>query len=195
MANRNYSTIKNNYELTFNVQSDIRAAQEDSSIKAQNYSFVKINSIANAEVGSTIDIIGIVKEATECTEIISKNRGGVALQKRDLTLIDESLNEVRLTIWGDKAQANTNWQVTPIVAVKGVKVGDYGGRSLSTLASSSLVINPAIPEGHMLHQWRSAYPDNNFPVQGSLSTGGPGSYRLNTYDFCSDSYDYRLWWF
>lgn len=40
--------------------------------------------------------------AGECTEIISQKMGGKVLQKRDLTLVDDSGAEIRLTLWGDK---------------------------------------------------------------------------------------------
>ena len=41
----------------------------------------------------------------------------------------------------------------PIIAVKGARVSDYGGRSLSVLQSSIMEINPDIPKAHQLKGW------------------------------------------
>ncbi len=47
VTNKQYSSIKNNYEVTFDVMSDIKAVNDDAAIKAQNYSFVKIGNVPN----------------------------------------------------------------------------------------------------------------------------------------------------
>ena len=41
----------------------------------------------------------------------------------------------------------------PVVAVKGVKVSDFNGVSLSVLNSSVVSLNPDIPEAHQLRGW------------------------------------------
>lgn len=41
----------------------------------------------------------------------------------------------------------------PIVAVKGAKLSDFGGRSLSASFSSTVMINPDIPEAYKLRGW------------------------------------------
>ncbi len=93
-------------------------------------------------------------------------------QKRDLTVTDSSLAEVKLTLWGDKVLSNADWESGPIVLFKGVKVGDFGGRSLSVLNSSSIMINPNIPEAFGLHQWRTQFT-NGLPATESISNVVP----------------------
>lgn len=41
----------------------------------------------------------------------------------------------------------------PILAVKGAKLSDFGGRSLSASFSSTLMVNPDIPEAYKLRGW------------------------------------------
>lgn len=41
----------------------------------------------------------------------------------------------------------------PVVAIKGARVSDFGGRSLSVLSSSTVVINPDSPEAFKLRGW------------------------------------------
>ena len=86
-------------------------------------------------------MIGVVKEAHELGEVTSKSTQktacpGVAamatgltfwqIPKRDLTIVDRSGFSVRVTLWGDQAKKYTAVD-QPVLAVKGVKVGDFGG--------------------------------------------------------------------
>lgn len=144
VVNKQYSNIKNNYEITFNLNSDICAVADDVGIKAQQYNFVKIDALTMVEPNTTVDVIGVVKASSDVSEIISTKMGGKALQKRDLTLIDDSGCEIKLTLWNDRALANYDWQSRPIAAFKAVKVGDYGGRSLSSGSATSISINPMV---------------------------------------------------
>lgn len=41
----------------------------------------------------------------------------------------------------------------PILAIKGARLSDFGGRSLSTQFSSTVMINPEIPEAYKLRGW------------------------------------------
>ncbi len=62
-----------------------------------------------------------------------------------------------------------------------MKVGDYGGRSLSAQSSTSLVLNPDLPEAFALHTWRQGQGQ----LQGqSLSSGGrsEGGYTVDSLD-------------
>lgn len=170
---RQFSHIKNQYELTFNVTSEIQAARDDNDIKAQQYNFTKIDALNNSEVGTVVDVIGIVRSASDCSEILSTKLGGKTLLKRDLTLVDDTNCEVKLTLWGEKAQAAFDWASQPIAAFRNVKVGDFGGRSLSSMNGSSIAINPDIPEGLAIYRWQEQF-HGSLPASMSLSTGGAG---------------------
>lgn len=41
----------------------------------------------------------------------------------------------------------------PVMAIKGARVSDFGGRSLSVLSSSTVIVNPDIPEAYKLRGW------------------------------------------
>lgn len=173
VQNRQFTNIKNQYELTFGVHSSILAASEDAAIQKQHYKFVKIGDIATCEVGSTIDVVAIVRHASEVSEIVSTKQSGKVMQKRELTLVDDSLSEVRLTLWGEKATSGQyDWHSSPVVAFKGLKIGDYGGRSLSAGAGTSIQVSPEIPEGVALYQWRMGFPGGVLPTGASLTTSG-----------------------
>ena len=44
------------------------------------------------------------------------------------------------------------------------------------MGSSSLLVNPDIPEAHRLFKWKSQFPDGNYPTGVALSTAGAGSF-------------------
>ena len=69
-----------------------------------SYAFVKIGSVGTKEVNSTVDVIAIVRSATDCSEVVSTKLGGKVLYKRDLVIYDDSGFDIRLTLWGDKEQ-------------------------------------------------------------------------------------------
>lgn len=80
------------------------------------------------------------------------NHSSLQFSKRDITLVDQSGQSVRLTLWGKQAESfeHTN---EPVIAFKGVKVGDFGGRSLSMFSSATMSTEPDIPEAHQLRGW------------------------------------------
>lgn len=41
----------------------------------------------------------------------------------------------------------------PVIAIKGARVSDFGGRSLSVMSSSTVVVNPDSPEAFKLRGW------------------------------------------
>jgi len=96
------------------------------------------------------DVIGIVKDRGEVSSINSK--AGRVIPKRELTLVDKSNFSVRMTLWGKQAE-DYNADDNVVIAFKGVKVGDFGGRSLSMYSSSTMSVNPDIDECFALRGW------------------------------------------
>lgn len=175
VQNKQYSTLKNNYEITFDQRSEIKQATDDNQIKASLFDFVKISDLQLKDPNAVVDILGVVKASTEPSTIISQKLGGKELQRRELTVVDDSNAEVRVTLWGEKALSNDyNWHTCPVVAIKGVKVSDYGGRSLGTMNSSQISINPSIPEGELMHRFKIALESGNTGPIASMSSGGYG---------------------
>eukprot|EP01038_Epipyxis_sp_PR26KG_P011312 gene11312-15174_t len=172
---KNFNTLKNNYELTFDATSIIQPVLDDVAIKTVQYHFIRLDALYNVDANAIIDIIGIVRSASEVQSLISQKMGGKELFKRDLTIADDSGNEVRLTLWGDKATNESYpWHESPIALFKTVKVGDYGGRSLSAISGTSIVINPTVEEAHRLNQWRMQFTNGVIPVGIAMSVNAAG---------------------
>ena len=174
VQNRQFTNIVNDYEITFDQTSIISPASDDSDIAADSYNFVKISQIAQLEPNTTVDIIGLVKDAGNVGTIVSAKQGNKEIFKRDLTVVDDSSTEIRLTLWGNQAKDETfPWDSRPVVAFKGCKIGDYGGRTLSLMNNGSITVAPRVPEGDMLVRWvQSQGGDVKNIHSSSISNGG-----------------------
>jgi len=61
MANQRYTSIKNDYSIVFDKQSEIEEADDDVSIQTRGFCFTTIEEINEFEQMRTIDAIGIVR--------------------------------------------------------------------------------------------------------------------------------------
>lgn len=170
MANRKFSSVNNDYEVSFDQHSEISPAPEDGQISQMNYAFKKIAMIESLPADSNVDVIGVVKDVGPVNEIMSK--AGKQLFKRDISLVDDSNAEIKCTMWNEQAQADCSSWTNNVVAIKGCRVSEYNGRSIGTLSSSSFAVNPTIPEaGHLLNWFNTG--GNTTQVK-SLSAAGGG---------------------
>jgi replication factor A1 len=151
LAKKQFSNLPNDYELMLERDTVIEKCEDTQEVPQVRYNFTTIGALQDIEKDSTIDVIGVLKEVAEVTQIVSKTTQK-PFDKRELTLVDDTGYSVRLTIWGKTATA---FDASPeaIVAFKGTKVGDFGGRSLSLLSSGSMAVDPDIPEAHKLKGW------------------------------------------
>lgn len=151
LAKKQFSNVNNDYELTFEKDTMIEKAEDNEGVPQVRYNFTTISDLQSVEKDTTIDVIGVLQDVGEVSEIVSKTTSK-PYSKRELTLVDNTGFNVRLTIWGNSAQ---NFSATPecVCAFKGVKVSDFGGRSLSLLSSGSMTIDPDIDEAYKLKGW------------------------------------------
>lgn len=170
MANRKFSSVDNDYEVSFDQYSEIVPAPEDNDIQQMHYNFKKIALIESLNADTNVDVIGVVRNVGPVNEITSK--AGKQLFKRDISLVDDSNAEIKCTMWNERAQEDCSSWANNVVAIKGCRVSDYNGKSIGTVASSSFNVNPAIPEaGHLLNWFNTG--GNNTQAK-SLSAGGGG---------------------
>jgi len=154
IANRQYNTMNNRYELTFDSRAAaIEACGDDKEIGAIRFNFVDLRKVATKSLPCTLDLCGIVKSYREAATITSK--AGAELTKRDITIADDTGSSITLTLWGEFAsKKDSEFDGNPVLAVKGVKLSDFNERSASTLNSSHLFFNPPdVPEVERLQNW------------------------------------------
>ena len=151
LAKKQFSNLNNDYELTFEKDTLVEKAEDTEGVPQVTFNFTSISDLQSVEKDATIDTIGVLTDVGEVAEITSKNTGK-PYSKRELTFVDNTGYNVRLTIWGKTAQS-FEAQPESVIAFKGVKVSDFGGRSLSLLSSGTMNINPDIDEAYKLKGW------------------------------------------
>lgn len=174
MAKKQFSNVNNDYELTFERETVVEKAEVQDDVPQVRFNFTKIGELESVEKDTTVDVVGILREVGEVNQITSKTTSK-PYDKRELTLVDDSGYSVRLTIWG-KTAASFDTPPESVVAFKGLKVSDFGGRSLSLLSSGSLSVNPDMPESHNLrgwydHQGQNSHFNTHQNVQGTVAPG------------------------
>ncbi|KAG6833645.1 hypothetical protein H0H87_002841 [Tephrocybe sp. NHM501043] len=172
LAKKKFSNLANDYELSLERNTEVEECHETTNLPMIKYHFVPLSGLEELSKDSTCDVIAIVKEVAPLSEILSKQQNKT-IPKRELVLVDQSGFSVRMTLWGKQAE-QYNAEDSPVIAFKGVKVGDFGGRSLSMFSSSTMSINPDIEECFALRGWYdSAGAGQSF--QAHSNTGGIGA--------------------
>lgn len=100
-ANKQYSKLDNDYEMTFSNDTVIEPCNEDdaSALPHMHINLVKFSELQNYSANEFIDVIGVVKSSGDVATIVAKatNR---ELKKRDICLVDDSMHSVTCTLWG-----------------------------------------------------------------------------------------------
>lgn len=151
IAKKQFSNLQNEYEIAFDKSTMIEPCYDTSDVPDVKYNFTQLSSLDSLEPNSITDVIGVINRVDDASQIVSKSTQK-PYTKREIYLVDRSQQSVRLTLWGKLAE-NYDHTNDPVIAFKGVKVGDFGGRSLSMVGASTLFVNPDIPEAHTLRGW------------------------------------------
>ncbi|CAH8262052.1 unnamed protein product [Arabidopsis lyrata] len=158
-AQKNYNHLKNEWEIFLESTSTVELCpDEDGSIPRQQFSFRPISDIENAENNTILDVIGVVTSVNPSVPILRKN--GMETHRRILNLKDESGKAVEVTLWGEfcnrdgrQLEEMVDSAFHPVLAIKAGKVSDFSGKSVGTISSTQLFINPDFPEAHKLRTW------------------------------------------
>nr|KAF6417008.1 replication protein A1 [Molossus molossus] len=151
IANKQFSAVKNDYEMTFSNETSVMPCEDGHNLPTVQFDFTRIDDLESKPKDSLIDIIGICKNYEDAIKITVKSNNR-EVSKRNIYLMDMSGKMVSATLWGEDAD-KFDGSRQPVMAIKGARVSDFGGRSLSVLSSSTVIVNPDIPEAHKLRGW------------------------------------------
>ncbi|CAG8507909.1 6612_t:CDS:10 [Diversispora eburnea] len=132
VAKKQYSSVKNDYEITLESGTQIIPCPDDDPMNMLKFDFVPISDLLKHEKDSTIGKIN----------------------KRELTIVDQSGYMVKMTLWGQQAE-NFAMFDNPVVVCKSVKVGDY-----QVFSGTTLLYNPDIHEAKELRDWYRTIDEN-----------------------------------
>ncbi|PSR81846.1 replication factor-a protein 1 [Coniella lustricola] len=176
LAKKQFTNLPCDYELTFERDTVIEMAEDQTNVPQVRFNFCGIQALNDVEKDTTVDVIGVLKEIQEVSQIVSKSTQK-PYDKRELTIVDDSGYSVRVTVWG-KTATNFDARTESVIAFKGVRVSDFGGRSLSLLSSGTMAVDPDIPECHKLKGWYDASGRNdNFATHNNMASMGGATGR------------------
>ncbi|XP_075522665.1 replication protein A 70 kDa DNA-binding subunit A-like isoform X1 [Primulina tabacum] len=158
-AQKSFNHLRNDHEIYLESTSIVQPCfEDDKTIPQQQFHFCPICDIEGLDNNSVVDVIAVVSSINPSTSIMRKN--GQETQKRTLQLKDMSGRSVELTLWGNfcNAEGKTlqnmcDSGVFPVLAVKSGRVNDFNGKSLGTISTSQLFIEPDFLEAHKLRTW------------------------------------------
>jgi ssDNA-binding replication factor A large subunit len=81
-----------------------------------------------------VDIVAVVIELTQKEQI--KLKDGTNKSKISMLVADDSGAKMVATFWGDSHCDKLNVKEKDIVVLKGMKISDYGGKSLNACAGT-----------------------------------------------------------
>uniref|UniRef100_G3UMM4 Replication protein A subunit n=1 Tax=Loxodonta africana TaxID=9785 RepID=G3UMM4_LOXAF len=178
IANKQFTAVKNDYEMTFNNETSVMPCEDGHHLPTMQFDFTGIDDLENKSKDSLVDIIGVCKSYEDATKIVVKSNNR-EVSKRNIYLMDMSGKVVSATLWGEDADKFDGTR-QPVMAIKGARVSDFGGRSLSVLSSSTVIVNPDIPEAYKLRGWFDSEGQALDGVSISdLKSGGIGGSNTN----------------
>lgn len=130
MANKKFTSIKNDFCIVFEKTAQIHEVEDDGSIALRAFEFCDIKSIQDVQQKmQTLDICGIIAEVSE-NEMVNLRKGSQKVRKY-VTLIDDSYCAISLTLWASMCDRITQADINKVVAVKSCRVSEFGGKSLN----------------------------------------------------------------
>eukprot|EP00775_Hariotina_reticulata_P005401 gene5401-5635_t len=159
--NAKFNNTPHDYEVYLERGSTVQPCEEDHETRAipmMMFHFRKLAELETMEAGAIVDVVGIVDSVQDWTMITRKD--GSDTRKRSLTLRDDSGRSVEVTLWdkfvetpGQQLEQMVRAGEHPVVACKGMRVGDFNGKNLSSLGSSTVAVAPDRPEAQALRRW------------------------------------------
>ncbi|CAD7929773.1 unnamed protein product [Amoebophrya sp. A25] len=154
VANKAYNTVDHDYEVSFNQGVVVEESADDGSIGTNvRFNFVDLRSVKSRALPCNIDVVGVVSKVEESR---TWQRDGKEFTKYAFTVVDETETELEVSLFAsvmDKyppkmvSPPDDNPNQKPIVAMKGVVVKEFQGRSGVLNDSGVLVVNPHLDKG------------------------------------------------
>jgi replication factor A1 len=136
MANKKFTSIKNDFCIIFEKFSQIVEAPDDGSITNQAFDFSKIIEITEIMPMKSIDVCGVITYLGE-KDSVNVKATGQSKPRRQITLADDSMKAISITLWGDELCNRNDFAAGDVLAIKAARVSEFGGRSLNCSGDTS----------------------------------------------------------
>ncbi|XP_026191028.1 replication protein A 70 kDa DNA-binding subunit [Cyclospora cayetanensis] len=136
VANKRFSTLNNNYELSFSADADINPADDDGLCS------MPLRNIFNStrECPFPTDVLAVVIEAQPVSSVTARS-SGEELKRRVLRVRDKSQMEMEISLWGEQVDCITETAALPqVYGLTGLNIRDWrGARSASSTKSTQII--------------------------------------------------------
>ena len=129
LANKRFTSIKNDFCLTFSRDAICEPCEEDDEIKGTSFNFTPLESIRDLVQSHIVDVCGVILDVGPTSSINMRN--GSQREKRSMTIGDESNVCIGVTLWGNVAEAHA-YSTGQVIAFKNCRVSDYNVKSLNS---------------------------------------------------------------
>lgn len=155
-----FNNTRHDFEIQLENASVVQLCEDEpqDAIPRAVYHFKRIDEIESVAAGTMLDVLGVLHSIGDFTTITLKN--GTEQSKRSLVLRDNSNRSIELTMWaefasepGDQLAQIVEQGGHPVVAVKSARVGDFNGKTLGTISTSLVDVDPDVPEAGILRNW------------------------------------------
>jgi replication factor A1 len=169
---KKYGHSKSDYKLHLDENTRVEEKEDEGQIKQISFNFVKIGDLGNFQLHSVVDLFVYV---LECGEKQLKNTKNGEQTIRKLVVCDDSEHKIEFTLW--KNHSETEISQGNIISIKNAKIGDFNGKSLSTVDDTHLVINPDLNEARELESYARNFTGEwkSFGASGGQGSGDNNS--------------------
>lgn len=155
-VNQRFNQTSHSFELNFKNDSNVEPANDvEKQLPSVFFKFVdSIADLKNHKVNTNVDVVAVASSIGDVQTLTSKS-SSIPYTKRDIELIDDSGKTIKLTLWGNDAE---KFQHPPgtVVGVKGARLSNFNGLSLSATRSAVIYTDPDEQRAHKLKGWYQA---------------------------------------
>ncbi|EFJ08702.1 hypothetical protein SELMODRAFT_131333 [Selaginella moellendorffii] len=159
-----YTPYKSNWEIKASKTMEIKRVEDDLRIPNVVLKRTSVLDASKLSQETFVDVIGGVMWIGQ--KNISPKDSGAFMRRRMLCLSDESGHSIDMCLWDSKAEDEGSEiedklgrGERPIVCVKGGRISDYNGKSISVTGGSTLLVDPELEDVSRLREWMVASYD------------------------------------
>jgi replication factor A1 len=176
-ANQKFSSVQNDYEISFDSNTRFDEVVDDGQIGGRNYKFIpSLRDVQSQKENSMIDVVAVVKEVEEAVDMTTK-RGQT--RRRRIFLCDSSAVQVEMTLWDQDADRFPVEACGRVIQIKDARVSDFHGKQLSSTTGTTIDFKATSKRAQELHQWWSGGGDQQ--LFESISTSGAETSNVMAY--------------
>eukprot|EP01065_Artemidia_motanka_P025452 TRINITY_DN30447_c0_g1_i1.p2 TRINITY_DN30447_c0_g1~~TRINITY_DN30447_c0_g1_i1.p2 ORF type:complete len:523 (+),score=199.08 TRINITY_DN30447_c0_g1_i1:69-1571(+) len=131
-ANKKFSSLPHDYELSFDQHSSIQPVRVGDTAASKigtstTANFIPLSEIQHRQVGSTVDVRAVAVNVSGLTEVVQKSTGR-SLRRRAVQIADNSSppTSIEVVLWEDQARG-CELKTGQVVVLRNLRINGYQG--------------------------------------------------------------------